>query len=104
MVTQQSAIALVQSFVNEVKEQGVHLNRAILFGSVSRNAQHKDSDIDVALVSEQFTGVGFFDIPLFIKALRNHFIIQPKTFSKTDFDNGDVFVDEIKRTGIEIKV
>lgn len=104
MVTQQSAIEEVQSFLKEVKHQGIRLERAILFGSVSRNTQHENSDIDVALVSDQFSGVGFLDIPLFVKALRKHYIIQPKTFSTKDFENGDAFAEEIKKTGIEIKL
>ncbi|MEO5569422.1 MAG: nucleotidyltransferase domain-containing protein [Bacteroidia bacterium] len=104
MVTQQSAIKTVNAFINEVKAEGVQLKKVILFGSIARNQQQEYSDIDVALISDQFVGVGFVDIPLFIKALRNHFIIQPKTFSSMDFEEGDAFTDEIKRTGIEIKV
>jgi predicted nucleotidyltransferase len=102
MVTQQSAIELVKSFIKEVKAEGIHLDHAILFGSMSRNTQREDSDIDVALVSDQFTGIGFLDIPLFVKVLRKYYIIQPKTFSEKDFNNGDAFAEEIKRTGIEI--
>lgn len=104
MVTQQAAIEKVKSFIKEVGEQGVHLNRAILFGSVARNQQNEFSDIDVALVADDFTGVGFVDIKRFVKALRNHYIIQPKTFSTEDFKNGDAFTEEIIRTGIEINI
>lgn len=102
MVTQQAAIETVRAFVKEVQAQGVHLRKAMLYGSVARNEQKEYSDIDVALVSDQFTGVGFIDIPLFVKALRKHYIIQPKTFSTDDFMNGDAFAEEVKRTGIEI--
>ena len=104
MVTQQAAIETVKDFVREVKGQGVHLRHVFLYGSVSRNTQHEHSDIDVALVSDQFSGVGFLDIPLFVKALRKHYIIQPKTFSTKDFENGDAFAEEIKKTGMEIKL
>lgn len=104
MVTQQAAIDQVKIFLKEVKEQGVHLNRVILFGSVARNQQNEFSDIDVAMVADDFTGVGFIDIKRFVKALRNHYIIQPKTFSTEDFKNGDAFAEEIIKTGIEITI
>ena len=87
-----------------MQAEGIKLNRAILFGSMARNTQHEFSDIDVALVSDKFSGVGFLDIPLFVKALRKNYIIQPKTFSTKDFENGDAFAEEIKKTGIEIKL
>ena len=102
MVTQQAAIETVRAFVKELQAQGIQLRKVILYGSVARNAQTEYSDIDVALVSDQFTGVGFIDIPLFVKALRNHYIIQPRTFSTEDFMNGDAFAEEVKKTGIEI--
>ena len=95
---------MVKDFVKEVQAQGVHLSRAILFGSVSQNKHTEFSDIDVALVSDDFIGVGFKDIPLFVKALRKHYIIQPKTFSTKDFQAGDAFTKEITRTGIEINL
>ena len=104
MVTQQLAIEKVKLFLHEVQAEGIQLKHAILFGSMARNTQSKDSDIDVAIVSDQFSGVGFLDIPLFVKALRNNYIIQPKTFSTKDFENGDAFAEEIKKTGIEIEI
>lgn len=103
MVTQQAAIETAQNFIREAKANGTDFKKVILYGSYARNMQHEYSDIDLALVADNFTGVGFEDIPLFTKALRNYFIIQPKTFSTKDFNEGDAFVDEIKKTGIEIK-
>lgn len=104
MVTQKAAIEMVQEFAQEVKSLGVNLRRVILFGSVAANHHHEYSDIDVALVADNFSGVGFIDMKLFLKALRKHYIIQTKTFATEYFEEGDAFTDEIKRTGIEIKI
>jgi uncharacterized protein len=104
MVTQQAAIIMVREFAHEVKALGINLNRVILFGSVAANRQHEYSDIDVALVADDFSGVGFIDIKRFVKALRKHYIIQPKTYSTKDFEQGDAFTEEIKNTGIEINI
>lgn len=103
MVTQQAAIEIVREFAQEVKALDVNLKRVILFGSVAANRQHEYSDIDVALVADDFSGVGFIDMKRFVKALRKHYIIQPKTYSTKEFESGDSFSEEIKKTGIEIK-
>ena len=103
MATQSSVIQSVEQFANEVKNLGLHLRKVILYGSYARNQQHEHSDIDVALVADEFTGLGFDDIKLFVKALRNHILIQPKTYPTDYFEKGDPFIDEIKRTGIEIE-
>lgn len=103
MVTQQAAIKIVEEFASEVKSLGISLKRVILFGSVAANRQHEYSDIDVALVADDFSGVGYIDVKRFVKALRKHYIIQPRTFATRDFEQGDVFIEEIIKTGIEIE-
>lgn len=87
MLTQKSAIAKVRRFAREIKDSGVDLRHVILYGSYAKNAQHKWSDIDVALVSDSFMGVGFYDIDQFAKIhIQKPFcIIQPKTYNTKDF-------------------
>jgi predicted nucleotidyltransferase len=75
-----------------------------LFGSYAKGTQTENSDIDVALVADEFTGIGFIDISLFVKALRKYIIIHPKTYSTEYFNKGDAFINEIVKTGIEIKL
>jgi predicted nucleotidyltransferase len=80
--------------------------RVVLFGSYAKNTQHKWSDIDVALVADNFNGAGFYDIALFGKTLikKPFRSIQPKTYNTKQFTSDkDPFVDEILRTGIEIE-
>lgn len=103
MVTQQTALAITKDFANEIMKKGVHLRKVILFGSYAQNRQTEFSDIDVALVADEFEGVGFLDIPLFIDALRKHYIIQPKTFSVETYNNKDAFIQEIEKTGLSIE-
>jgi predicted nucleotidyltransferase len=103
MLTKKFAIKKVEEFARELNSMGIHLRKVILYGSYARKAQHEYSDIDVALVADEFSGMGFKDIPLFVKVLRKYFIIQPRTFSTDYFRRGDAFIDEIKSTGIEIK-
>lgn len=104
MVTQQIAIKNVKSFIQNLKELGINLRKAYLFGSYVSGRQHEHSDIDVALVADEFISLGPVDIKLFLKILRNYKLIHVKTYSYTDFIEGDPFIDEIKKTGIEIQL
>jgi len=104
MVTKQAAIKSVESFAKEIKDSGLNLKRVILFGSFANDRQNEYSDIDVALVADEFIGVGFKDIKLFDDVLINYIQIQPKTYPTDYFRKGDPFIDEIKKYGIEINI
>jgi len=105
MLTQKAAIEKVRRFANAIGGLGVPLTRVVLFGSYSKNTQNKWSDIDVALVSDKFSGIGFFDSDLIggIKIQKPFSIIQTRTYNTNDFTpDKDPFVKEILKTGIEI--
>jgi len=106
MLTQKSAIEKVRLFARQLNESGIGLRRVLLFGSYAKNVQHQWSDIDVALVADDFIGLGFYDIALFGKTLikKPFRSIQPKTYNTKDFNlSKDPFIEEILRTGIEIE-
>ncbi|MEK7258073.1 MAG: nucleotidyltransferase domain-containing protein [Bacteroidota bacterium] len=104
MLTQQTAIAIAKDFVQDILAKGFPLKKAILFGSFVRNEQHEWSDIDMALVADEFLGVPSYDIRHFaeIKVRLKYIDIEPHTFRTEHFEKGDPFIDEIKRTGIEL--
>ncbi|MDR2814291.1 MAG: nucleotidyltransferase domain-containing protein [Prevotellaceae bacterium] len=105
MLTQNDAIKIAESYTREVEAQGVRLHTAILFGSFARGTQHEWSDIDVALVADEFTGVGFIDRKLFpyIGIKPPYVRIESKTYPTEYFRDGDPLIAEIKREGIVIK-
>jgi len=102
MVTKEAAIKSVESLAKDIKNSGINLRKVILYGSFAKDKQNEDSDIDVALVADEFTGAGFIDIQLFVKYLINYIRVQPRTYSTDYFEEGDPFIDEIKKSGIEI--
>lgn len=90
-----------------VKSNGVKLEKVLLYGSYAKNNQHEWSDIDVALVADEFEGIGYTDKKLFedIHIRNPFFLIQTKTFNTKKFSpKTDPFVEEILKTGIEIKL
>lgn len=104
MVREQPVIQQVRHFVEDVRKQGIQLRKAFLFGSYAKGEQREYSDIDVALVADDFTGVSFEDIKKFIDVSiqKPYFMFEFHTFKTSDFEEGNPFVDEIKRTGIPI--
>jgi len=104
MVGQQSAVNTVKQFAEAIKAQGVSLRTVILFGSYARNEQREWSDIDVALVADEFIGVSFEDIKRFMDVTiqKPYFFIESHTFNTREFEQGSPFIEEIKRTGMVI--
>ena len=104
MLTQNAVIKTVKNYAKEVNKAGVNLRKVILFGSYAKGTQHEWSDIDVALVADDFTGVGILDTPRFSRInIQNPYImIEPITYPTDYFQESDPFIEEIKKTGIEI--
>lgn len=105
MVNQQAVtIETVRQFAEEVKKQGVKLRQVFLFGSYAKGRAREWSDVDVALVADEFVGVSFEDIKRFIDVTiqKPYILFELHTFNTADFERGNPFVEEIKRTGIVI--
>lgn len=107
MLTQRTAIKHLKNIADEIKRSGIHLRKVILFGSYSGNKYHRWSDIDVALVADEFKSIGPEDVKLFSKILIKYaeLDIQPRTYNTKDFaEQKDPFVEEILRTGKEVDI
>jgi len=104
MVRNQSIINKVRRFSGDVRKQGVKLREVFLFGSYARGEQKEWSDIDIALVADDFTGVSFEDVKRFIDVTikKPYILFELHTFNTSDFESSNPFVEEIKRTGIRI--
>ncbi len=104
-VTTESAVELVKKYIQELKENNIHIQEAYIFGSYARGNPNEESDIDIALVSNVFTGDRFEDrrkiVPLRRK-IDNR--IEPIPFRPEDFQKGGNFIDEIKKTGKAVSV
>lgn len=104
MSKRETAIETVKKYIRYCRMLNVNIEKAILFGSYAGNTFSKYSDIDVALVSADFTDFPLADRKKIVKANIHFSMIEPHTFSKKYFSKGDPFISEIKKTGIEIKM
>ena len=103
-------LILVYPFINSVSTFRTHsitrmkVEKAYLFGSYARGKAHKESDIDLAIVSSSFSGNSFSEnVALGKLTLGINTRIEPIGFTPKDFDEL-MFAKEIKKIGIEIKI
>jgi len=103
VVVSDEILEKLKNFLNMISASGLHLERAILFGSYAKGNANNWSDIDIALVSKDFTGIGFYDRkrinPYLIKIDSR---IEPHPFRPEDFARDNPFVDQILKDAIEI--
>ena len=102
MFTQEALMQYIYDFIKNCDELGIHYNRVILFGSYARNQAHKWSDIDLALVSDDFSNHRLDNTHKISKALTKFCEIEAHTYPTLYFEDGDPFTETIKKTGIEI--
>lgn len=84
-----------------------HLNRVILFGSMAQSAFDQNSDIDLAIFSEDVTDENEIEImaDLMIKAMPYKLDIQPLVYPLADYYSDNDFIQhEIIAKGIEIPI
>ncbi|PIY02824.1 MAG: nucleotidyltransferase, partial [Bacteroidetes bacterium CG_4_10_14_3_um_filter_31_20] len=72
-----------------------------LFGSYAKGTQHKDSDIDIAVVLLNVTDI--IDLQIQLMFLRRNFSvdIEPHPINEEDFTISNPLAYEIMKTGFE---
>lgn len=102
IMSKSEAIKIVESYAKELRRNNFSFSQIFLFGSFAKGEATKDSDIDVAVVSDKLKK--FENSFLLWKMRRNVDIrIEPHGFSVKDFKNmSDPMVYEIRKTGVKI--
>ncbi|MCD6385008.1 nucleotidyltransferase domain-containing protein [Candidatus Sumerlaeota bacterium] len=93
---------IVRTFLEETQKL-IRVKAAYLFGSVLRDNFTEYSDIDIAIVSEDFTGFRYEDRhllnPLILRINHN---IEVHPLRPEEFNESNPFVQEIINTGVRI--
>lgn len=94
---------IVRSFLKRLKESGIAVEKAYLFGSHARGHADEGSDIDVAIISRNFSG-NRFDHMMFLFDVRRtiDLRLEPIPFHPDDFVKWDPLAGEILRYGIQV--
>jgi uncharacterized protein len=96
-------ILTIRKLVKEAKRNNINISQAVLFGSYALGTNKEYSDIDVALVSEDFEGTRFFDnLKLMDTVLNVNSDIETHPFRPEDFTTDNPLVKEILEYGVRI--
>lgn len=97
------AIKVAQIYASAIKEN-YHYIKVILFGSYAKGNYTEDSDIDIAVVFNDYNNL--LDIQLDLMRLRRKIDsrIEPHPFRVKDFNLSNPLVNEILKYGQEIKI
>lgn len=94
----------IKRYIQLIKERYSEIENAYLFGSYAKGKSTDDSDIDLALIFSRLDDSKRFEIQvqLMLLAAQIDSRIEPHPISLEDFNSGNPFVSEIKKTGIEV--
>ena len=92
---------IVKHFLDEVQKK-YNIVGAYLYGSYAKGTSNKWSDIDIAIISPDFSDDLFTErLALMQLAVCIDDRIEPKPFKKGLFDRNDPLVDEIQKNGVQ---
>ena len=94
---------IVQKYVERVKKK-YEVHAVYLFGSYAKGTQREDSDIDIAVITDDIK-TDKFDEEVNLMQLRNDidYRIEPHIITISDYENDETpFVVEVKNTGIKV--
>jgi len=96
---------IVASYLKVLKANNVRFKRVYLYGSSVQGNFNQDSDIDLAIVSDDFTG-DVIDDGLLLMRLRRKIDsrIEPHPFLTEEFSSENPFVKHILESGEEIQL
>lgn len=95
-------LAVLKKFLSRIEKE-FPLKEIYVFGFYANGAPREFSDIDVAIVPDNFEGNRFVDrekLAKYVIAVSNDIEVHP--FKTDDFTRDDPFVKEIIKTGIKI--
>jgi len=92
----------IQIFLREVQKK-YSIRGAYLYGSFAKGTSHKWSDIDLAIISPDFSE-DLFEDRLYLMRIAASIDdrIEPRLFKKELFNRNDPLVDEIQKNGVKL--
>ncbi len=97
-------VDIQNSIKKYIKEISKHYNieEVYLFGSYAKGTNHKDSDIDIAIIINSDNNVFDLMVELMMLTQDIDLRIEPHPIKVKDFEDGNPFVQEIIDTGIKV--
>lgn len=96
-----AAIDIIRRYRKAIEAKNIVVNRIVLFGSYAFGNQREGSDIDVAVISDDFRNKGYWDrIDILSDALCEVFEpIEAIALTTDEWERGDRAIIEFARSG-----
>lgn len=98
------AVLIGQKFIGKIRDSGINVVDAYLYGSYAKQTTNIDSDIDICVISPDL-GIDLIDEMVRLKQIARKVDdrIEAVPFGITDFsDPFDPLVFQIKNTGVKL--
>ncbi|MEW6200518.1 MAG: nucleotidyltransferase domain-containing protein [bacterium] len=98
------AVKHAKRYLNELRKHNINVKKAYIYGSYAKKTFNEFSDIDLAVISDDFTGDRFEDAIKIIpyrRKIDNR--IEPMPYRSEDFNKEDPLVTQILKTGVKVK-
>jgi predicted nucleotidyltransferase len=96
-------VEIIKQFIDEARKDNINITDAILFGSYAKGTYNEYSDIDLAVVSDDFEGNCFYDNRKIRRSkLKASYDLETHTYRPEEFNEDNPFVKEILEYGIRI--
>jgi predicted nucleotidyltransferase len=105
-MSQTDVINIVRAYLVVLKQAGINIDKAYLYGSYARNEANIDSDIDLLLVSSQFdTDDDYVLAKPWLYTGKVDYRIEPLSIGLKKFFSDDTspIIEVVRQTGIEIQ-
>lgn len=90
----------INAYLRLLHQDKLPIQQVFLFGSWAKGTASKDSDIDLCIISKDFSKIDPWQY-LWTKRIElDDYVIQPVGFHLKDFRDEDPLAYEIKKTGI----
>lgn len=96
------ALKIANLYIDSISNKYVIL-QAFMFGSFAKGTNHADSDIDIAIVVQNVSDIIDTQIDMMKLRRKIDLRIEPHPFAITDFNMENPVVNEILKSGIQIK-
>ena len=96
-----AVVALVERFVRELQQRGIQPQQVILYGSQAAGTATEDSDIDVVVVSENFSGKSYWQrIDILAEAIYALYApIEAVAMTSEEWGSGDAVIVDLAGNG-----
>ena len=99
-------ITSVKKYSQRLKDEGIQVQKVLIFGSYAKRKHQAESDIDVCIVSDQFGQDEINELQFLLKQTRGlDERIEPIPVSSRDFKTeATPLITEIKHHGVSLQI